>query len=761
MANKSIRFRSAAWFLAVAFLCLAGCAPSSSDLPDDWRYDDVRLFDPIDAPQADLDITVISTRVRGGRFELRLELLDVPELPTTDIWLFLAPHGARPSGNNGDLDQLPVGDSGSGRGCRVKFAAGGSHQIWDALGRRVARAQLKIVRDPVLDLLDLSFRLPCGGTSGSNLALTIWLAPQDKLAVADSAGPVNLTALPPGKARVLLAFWNTFPAVSPATALRAWDGAHKGYFGERHGLSRLLDAAKGHTIPIVLLDLKTPESLSALDYVGGLERVQSLARSGHLILPEASLPSLDGTVSRAVFERMLSDSRQAGITFGLRPSQIAYFASPRDLSSLPNAYRLVLTHGPSAEPPAAGILGIQRSAATLQLLLPEPSADQAIRQGLSLVTRRQLVGVANRPGGEGANIVLLGGNLATSAWGDERAARAALEYLSVRPWIDWLAASDLFALRDGEPIHGASSGRITSQAHYPIDVYSDHPAWFTFRANQLALGYPWQVAAPLHDTNRWLHTSIYEVSSQVGMPTQPQSCTQIDSTPDRTICVLASKTVTAAIDPHGAGLFFLAVGHPAEKPEVNNGYTQIIGSSAQLALGLSDPSTWNLQAGVFADPASIPGAFATAVEPEGFQLTQDSLDVFGDVDLHYSLLKDGIRIEGQIPAGSSYQSSIPIIFEPERRFDPGWAQTFSLQPFPDGYSLDWMDTGRVTVTSSADLEIHSYHDSFTLASNPEDPDYDYPPGHFLPFPLARVTLHAFSNFFVEIRFTDAAGAQAP
>jgi hypothetical protein len=108
---------------------------------------------------------------------------------------------------------------------------------------------------------------------------------------------------------VLLAFWNTVPAYTPAQALRRWDGAHTGPYGERHGLHLLLQAVRRSKVPVVLLDLKTPAALSALDFLGKLPQIQNLSTQGLLILPEA-LPGSPATlISPAVCRVGLGSGR--------------------------------------------------------------------------------------------------------------------------------------------------------------------------------------------------------------------------------------------------------------------------------------------------------------------------------------------------------------------------------------------------------------------------------------------------------------------
>jgi hypothetical protein len=105
--------------------------------------------------------------------------------------------------------------------------------------------------------------------------------PEDEITGLTPDGPVPARTAP-----LLLAFYDTFAGRFPAEALRSWDGAHSGPRGERHGLKHLLDAVEETQIPIVLLDLKEPENLSALDAMGVLPQIQQLEQDSLLLLPD-------------------------------------------------------------------------------------------------------------------------------------------------------------------------------------------------------------------------------------------------------------------------------------------------------------------------------------------------------------------------------------------------------------------------------------------------------------------------------------------
>jgi len=142
--------------------------------------------------------------------------------------------------------------------------------------------------------------------------------PEDQISGLTLDGPVPTQIAP-----LLLTFYDTFTGRFPAEALRTWDGAHSGPRGERHGLKHLLDAVEEQQVPIVLLDLKQPENLSALDAMGTLPQIKKLVDSGLLILPEneptlEAAPSPPGSADR---------TKIPAKNFGFPASAFSYNAS--------------------------------------------------------------------------------------------------------------------------------------------------------------------------------------------------------------------------------------------------------------------------------------------------------------------------------------------------------------------------------------------------------------------------------------------------
>jgi hypothetical protein len=56
------------------------------------------------------------------------------------------------------------------------------------------------------------------------------------------------------------------------------------------------------------------------------------------------------------------------------------------------------------------------------------------------------------------------------------------------------------------------------------------------------------------------------------------------------------------------------------------------------------------------------------------------------------------------------------------------------------------------LTGNGEMTVTSYLDSANLLRQPEDPDAEYPPGHYLPFPLTLVEIRSVSPLTVQLQF---------
>ena len=719
---------------------------SQADMLPDWGYTDLRGIDSPDTPQPEQDLLAVylrrSSSIQGG-LEIRLDFLDLPLTPGEDILLafdFL-PGGvaALPSGDSTDIlwDALLV------------LPAEGSIQAFNTDMQPINNMAVRLLHDPVQDSLQISLDgASLYGSTGMglppNLKIQAFTASTITGEIADRSPIAALSALPPPPVPLLLAFWNTFPAYTPAQALRRWDGAHTGLFGGRDGLYNMLRAARNHATPLVLLDLKIPAWLSALDYAGDLDLVKSLVSSGLVLAPDVWI--------NAQSESLPDYSVKLAESYGFPMGDIAY---AQDISSLPPRYRLVFVPSMGDQP----LITVARSSSLRVIPVPIDALqnDPAWRlnpTGLSLDARRLLAMTAFEAS-ENPPIVILGGDLSQSGWGSPEAARLAFGYLRNHPWIhvidpDELRAAPLQAPFSGSDVFLPSVSDLPSTSSPTLN--SDPLTQAAAQAALTSLPVFTGGSSELSELRR-----IYGAQGKVLLsaarwaqnPAPIAGCDEDldgDGLPE---CILASEKIYTVYNLElGTLTHAFALGR--------DGPHQWIAPSSQLSFGTGDPSTWNLSAGLAADPTVIPGAFGDQVGDKGGpyhpQIEPGKLiltNTDGRTVKTFTLLDDSLQVELDGLSGSS--ARLPLAIDPWLRFQPDWWQHYKAQR-GEG-SIDWgTEDFRVRVTSPGTLTLSAYNDTRQLMSQVENPNTEYPPGHYLPFPVALVEAEGEPGMQLQITF---------
>jgi len=672
--------------LLILLLLASACQPALP--PPAWTVEDLLLLDPLDAPAARVEILALYARLRGSDLQVRLDLLDLPVVQNFDLlFVLLTPE-----------DEITV-----------RIPARGRKTVTSSNPALRAR----VVRDPYLDTVVLHFNR---SLVEQPFTLQVFTSFPGQSARADQTEAVRSDALPPtARANLLLAFWDTFPAFTPAQALRRWDGAHTGPVGGRHGLAHLLAAAQRYDLPIALLDLKTPFSLAPLGTIpGALEQVRQMAEQGLLILPEAAFSQPQAEA--------LAASRQAALDFGLPGSPFAYAPAGHlqpgyafQFMPLPDDSRLLVDAGVRLLPVSLAAPG------------------QVTADGLSLDVRRQLLAAAfsTQPGA----LVILGGSLPASTWGAADSARPAFAWLAAHPWIRVLDGYDL------QTFPAAASEAAPAPAPAVQDAWLDalrlapdnaptRSAWMTW----LMLHLPG--ADPALQSLRALHAGqVGTLLAAADWAQQPYSLADCSRDPDRDgmpECLLASPSVLAVIELDGARLTHLFI-HQA------GGVVQLVAPSSQFTVGLSDASEWRLDRGDAADPGAWMGIrdSSATFEDYAYSITGDVLTLTGaGRSKEFRLTGSGVEIRYHSPEPLSVD--IPLVADALAFL----TRPVGFQPLSAPGGFTWGEPGslQVDLRATLDLAARSFSDSQAFLHLPEDPDQDYPPGHYLPYPLALVSV---------------------
>lgn len=768
--------------------------------PSRWTYADLRVLSAPNLTEPAADMVALYTRITDSDVQVRIDFLDLDFQTDYDLYLIL---DVRPGG----AQALPLNASpGLEWDALVFLPAAGQPQLFDAdpltgLPDRDANIVPRLVRDPWNDTLVVSLnrnlilaRQGAGATDGATVDLSpqpfgvqAFLTRAGSSVLIDQLGPARSDGLPAPRAAVLLAFWNTFPAYTPAQALRRWDGAHTGPFGGRHGLGPLLAAARHAKVPLALLDLKLPAALSALDYTGALPVIQRMQSKDLLILPEAvpgypvyspaagaasysespdpaSMTSFAGAfaIPDNLAGLAAGYSRRVAQGFGLSPSRMLY--TPRLPAEPPPGYPLIFS--PVDAP------GPIRWRDRTVIPLPLAGSDlQATPEGLSLDIRRRLLSDATSKD-ERHQLLILGGSLPSSAWGEPQSAEASMAYIASHPWIQPLDDQDLLG-RSFDTKGGSAAGFVSTTAKPGTLILApaglsdspfpesgpaanplDRAAWDAYLAlfaslppnppqlPELRSLYAGEIA-PLLAAARWAEAP------------QPQAACQSDSNRDGGFrCILASADYFAVFETRGARLVYLFTRDVTSAGEA--AIHQLVAPTSQFLAGLGDPSDWDLSAGTAADPGGIIGAFSDAqhtweayqpsVEPDRIRFT--SLD--GSIQKTFTFSGSGLRVNYHSP--DAVQVHILLALDPWRRFSPGWGDQYFGGKTGDGWSWRIESGPGVEIQSSGRISAAAFTDSHALLSQVEDPNYDYPPGHYLPFPVALVNVYGEGDFYIQMNF---------
>jgi len=775
-SGLSLVLRRAA--VGLALVVLASCAPlPPADLLDPWLLTDLRLLDADDGGGQEVhpaqDLIAVYLRQSGDDLQIRLDFLEPGDFDQFDLYLA--------------FDNLP----GDGTAVPIELAANHIHTdlAWESLlsipahgpltlknpaGEAIPSAAVLVWRDPLqqsllirLDRRALSARIARRDLV-TPLKIQVFVTPAGGKTIMDQSGTVRLQAHHPRPAQALLAFWNAYPAYTPASTLRRWDGAHTGPFGGRHGLYNLLRAARSAQTPLVLLDLNQPAALSALDYAGGLESIQSMQDEGLLALPRPLLDPDYGPFKPGADFR--PEMNQISDRLGLNSGGMIY---------LP----------PQGEPPASGdeVVFWRTTTAEFQyakdesdlrpsqagsspfrwrnhLVIPVPTElstdpEQASREGLTTEWKRRLLQSALHAGTSAntASIVVLGGDLPASAWGDPQSARATLRWLRQHPWAQVLNPAHLTSLRAAAapaPQTALESWRVSSSRAKTDELAQAIQAAPDNAITQAAWQAYSSLFAPVSPTSLKLPAlranyvgQVWSLLAAAQWAAWPSSVSSCDLDPDRDgeeECVLASEKVYAQFEVADGSVSYLFI-HLGNVPTGGQtGVHQLIGPSSQFITGLSEASRWNDQAGLKSDPEVISGAFSgpgIGYLPKPGARTISFHLPDGHAEKIYRLTETGLEAEFRCDTEFQGQAfSIPLALDPWRRFAPGW--TGGYRSIPGSHTWGWGIEGGplLQIRASAPLQGTDFTLSQALLSRPEDPNQDFPSGHYLPFPLALVTL---------------------
>jgi hypothetical protein len=232
-------------------------------------------------------------------------------------------------------------------------------------------------------------------------------------------------------------------------------------------------------------------------------------------------------------------------------------------------------------------------------------------------------------------------------------------------------------------------------------------------------------------------------------PYTSHTCDQdldFDGSPE---CILSTPKLFMIVDLKGGYIPFLFV--------KNRDVHQIIGPSWEFMLGMSDPSSWNLSAGVLSDPGQIIGAFAdnnTQMVDYDFYFEEEKLILYNDdmaMRKSFETISDTDLLVNISTSGSKTESiKIPLVLDPWMKFSRDWGNKYSLTKTDSGFKWEIINSISVELLSNMELNVYPFNSTKVEMVLPENPNFDYSPGHYLPFPIAVAEFQAQAENSIEL-----------
>jgi hypothetical protein len=744
--------------LSSILLILVACQSSQQEQnTTKWSYTDLRIISADFAENPNYDIVAAYTRESGSDIQIRLDLLNISPDIQSDIYIAL---DTQPGGTTSlplEIESQIYWDT------LITIPAIGNPVAYLPTSPETEKSKLtrrgdiipRAYQDYQNDYLTISLNKFVFPKFNQLFRAQVFLIPVNSKLPADSIGPFQFDDSSHYRLPVLIAFWNVFPAYTPAQALRRWDGAHTGPFGERHGLKMLLGAVEDNKIPVTLLDLRTPTSLSALDYLSQLPIIKKLEREKLITLPDhipgtiSNTDSSKSTSQEFIIEWARINARHISHQFEFPLSSILY--APQLPPYQPEGYQTIFT-----------LSEIQSNPVRLEntILIPLPFEDQeqqATDEGLSLDTRIKLLKSIDSDESDATKIHILGGSLPESNWGDPESVNATMQYIAEHPWIEPMTIDDILAMRSAPVASNSSLVGLIDSFSTPNNLLDDfnqtrmlndvgaenliYPStWHSFLSLFSPLPPESDLLPDLRDN--YFH-QIGHLINAAKWAEQPFSLSDCEIDPDndgQNECVLASEHYYALFENAGARLIFLFI-RIKDKNELKSDVHQILGPTSQFLVGIGDPSAWDIDAGEAADSEGIHGAFSDSINSWDLysptSVSQDHLTFSSpdkSITKSFTFNNNSLSIEyTNVPP---MVVKIPLILDPWERFSSDWGDRYSDKQIMNGWTWELSDGPTVNVTSNGRVKLHPFTASKHTLDERENPNYGYPPGHFIPFPIA-------------------------
>jgi len=344
-------------------------------------------------------------------------------------------------------------------------------------------------------------------------------------------------------------------------------------------------------------------------------------------------------------------------------------------------------------------------------------------------------------------------------------------YIATHPWIQVLSSQDLSTLNNLPP--NSKSADVKNQESNNHNVQSPSAKTLTVTKIQQSIlkalnqspqnsltAQAWQTYNSLSsidssDLSLIRSNYIGQIGEMIAAakwadnPAPAETCSVDLDYDGVNECVLANTKIFVVIDKEGGNIPFVFT-------RDNKGAHQLIGPTWEFIVGLGDPSSWNSNLGIRSDPEQILGAFSDNLNNWNMydvKQSNNEIELINNklsINKTVSIIDNTLHVDIQDPNRSQSITDIPLAVDPWFRYTPDWGDHYTKQSTP--FSISWgIDTGKmVQIDSSTQISLFSFNDSHAQLFLPEDPNYNYPRGHYLPYPMAIVEVKDSTHYTIDI-----------
>ncbi len=690
---------------------------SNRDTHEEWKFEDLRIYDPLDLDQANNELIAVYSRRIDDSIEFRLDLLEVT--PYRQYFYKL-------SSLNDQMTAIWT--------ATFKKDSSPSFTVLDG-GFANTHVAPTIIIDPIMDYVVFRFNLDFIDQTTGEVKYQVQIIDPSTGQVLDSSQGFTEQQHQTRKSPLLMEFWNTLPADTPSQLMRSWDGAHSGPFGQRHGLNFLIENSNMYKIPITLLALKTTHSLLGLTLLSQIDHIRQYEKEGTLSLSISDFS--DPRISSYSLEQLQKEVRSFGFqsnssVFGFSTT-INPFQSRLVYSQLVDTTHIFQIKN-NRYIPLPPSFPYSSSKIPTNFLVMNSVFDETIKRQLLIPA------LTSDPN----DLVVLGDDLRDSPWADAQSAPILFKYISSHPWIDVLDTLDLWNINSirisyQELLLVCMEYLICPQIQQSNERKIFNPQLSELRSSQplldnlnhnnpstnLAINLinkindPTKEPIDLEDEQNTISNMdiLFASGRWFNKPFQSSTC-DIDFGHDNNFeCVISSDDIFLVADSDEGSIKF-AMGKMNDDAiffTITPDYVYPRNREISLPTGIQ------VLNGTLSDPSEMNNLYSFRLN--GNQISFISSD--GMIEKIITLENSGINI--RIYTNTPYSTLIPTM------------HTMNAVSLIDCLSqidlCEELGAPRIEL-HQGEMVRFSYLDSFDLLKKAEDPNIDYPPGHYLPIPFS-------------------------